>query len=129
MLNEKKIQLMTRLAILEKERGKELQKVRETYRSDYVGIPMLKNGLRVTTVFGLLLCIAAVGNLEFLLEVVAQMELKLLAVGVLAAYLVILLVSEIITFLCASEEYYQNLQDAQEYEELLKGILETLEEE
>ena len=51
MLNPRKIQLMTRLAILEKERGKELRSVRESYRSDYVGIPLLKNAFRVTAVF------------------------------------------------------------------------------
>ena len=49
--NQQKIRLMTRLAMLEKTEGKELGRVRESFKSDYVGIPMLKNGLRITAGF------------------------------------------------------------------------------
>ena len=42
MLNQEKIHLMSRLAMLEKEKGKELRGFRESFRSDYIGIPLLK---------------------------------------------------------------------------------------
>ena len=128
MLNPRKIQLMTRLAILEKERGKELRSVRESYRSDYVGIPMLKNALRVTAVFFLLLAVWAVANIDFILSTVADAQLGLLAIGILAAYIVVLLVSLIITFLCVSADYYRSLRDMEEYEYLLEKLA-SLEEE
>lgn len=128
MLNPRKIQLMTRLAVLEKERGKELQKIRESYRSDYIGVPMLKNALRVTAVFLVILMIGAVGNVDFLLDTVANRELGLLGTGILAAYIVVLLVSMIVTFLYSSAEYYRNLRYAEEYEYLLKKLA-ALEEE
>ena len=38
MLNQEKIYLMSRLAMLEKEKGKQLRGVRESFRSDYIGI-------------------------------------------------------------------------------------------
>ena len=128
MLNPRKIQLMTRLAVLEKERGKELQKIRESYRSDYIGVPMLKNALRVTAVFLVILMIGAVGNVDVLLDTVANRELGLLGTGILAAYIVVLLVSMIVTFLYSSAEYYRNLRYAEEYEYLLKKLA-ALEEE
>ena len=128
MLNPRKIQLMTRLAILEKERGKELRSVRESYRSDYVGIPLLKNTFRVTAVFLLLLAVWAVANMDFILNTVADMQLGLLAIGILAAYIVVLLVSLIITFLCVSADYYRSLRDMEEYEYLLEKLA-SLEEE
>ena len=128
MLNPRKIQLMTRLAVLEKERGKELQKIRESYRSDYIGVPMLKNALRVTAVFLVILMIGAVGNVDFLLDTVANRELGLLGTGILAAYIGVLLVSMIVTFLYSSAEYYRNLRYAEEYEYLLKKLA-ALEEE
>lgn len=128
MLNPRKIQLMTRLAILEKERGKELRSVRESYRSDYVGIPLLKNAFRVTAVFLLLLAVWAVANMDFILNTVADMQLGLLAIGILAAYIVVLLVSLIITFLCVSADYYRSLRDMEEYEYLLEKLA-SLEEE
>lgn len=128
MLNPRKIQLMTRLAILEKERGKELRSVRESYRSDYVGIPLLKNAFRVTAVFLLLLAVWAVANIDFILNTVADAQLGLLAIGILAAYIVVLLVSLIITFLCVSADYYRSLRDMEEYEYLLEKLA-SLEEE
>ncbi len=129
MLNPRKIQLMTRLAILEKERGGELRRMRESYRSDYIGIPMMKCGLRITAVFLLVCIICAVVNLDFILETVANEQLGLLAVGVLAAYLVVLLVSLIVAFLCASADYYRGLRDVEEYEHLLKGLASLEEDE
>lgn len=128
MLNPRKIQLMTRLAILEKERGKELRRIKESYRSDYVGIPLLKNALRVTAVFLLVLAVWAVANMEFILDTIADAQLGLLAVGILAAYIVVLLVSLIITFLCISAEYYCSLRAAEEYDSLLEKLA-SLEEE
>ena len=128
MLNPRKIQLMTRLAILEKERGKELRSVKESYRSDYVGISILKNAVRVTAVFLLLLAVWAVANIDFILNTVADAQLGLLAIGILAAYIVVLLVSLIITFLCVSADYYRSLRDMEEYEYLLEKLA-SLEEE
>lgn len=128
MLNPRKIQLMTRLAILEKERGKELRSVKESYRSDYVGISILKNAFRVTAVFLLLLAVWAVANIDFILNTVADAQLGLLAIGILAAYIVVLLVSLIITFLCVSADYYRSLRDMEEYEYLLEKLA-SLEEE
>ena len=128
MLNPRKIQLMTRLAILEKERGKELRSMKESYRSDYVGISILKNAFRVTAVFLLLLAVWAVANIDFILNTVADAQLGLLAIGILAAYIVVLLVSLIITFLCVSADYYRSLRDMEEYEYLLEKLA-SLEEE
>lgn len=122
MLNPRKIQLMSRLAVLEKEQGRRLKKVRESYRSDYIGIPMLKNALRITVVFLLVLCIWAVSHINFLLELVAQAEVKLWMIVVLTAYIMVLLVSEIITFLTASADYYRSLRVAEEYEYLLRQL-------
>lgn len=122
MLNPRKIQLMSRLAVLEKEQSRRLKKVRESYRSDYIGIPMLKNALRITVVFLLVLCIWAVSHINFLLELVAQAEVKLWMIVVLTAYIMVLLVSEIITFLTASADYYRSLRVAEEYEYLLRQL-------
>lgn len=129
MLNPRKIQLMSRLAVLEKEQGKRLKRVRETYRSDYVGIPMLKNALRITAVFVLILCIWAINNINFLLEIVAQLQIKLMLTGVLTAYIVVLLVGTIITFLVTSADYYRSRRIADEYEYLLKQLAALEEDE
>ena len=41
MLNKKKIRTMSKIAVMEKHHGEELQKAREYYRSDYVAVQLL----------------------------------------------------------------------------------------
>lgn len=125
MLNQEKIRLMARLAILEKEKGKELKQVRSTFKSDYIGIPMLKNLLRITAVFLLIFCIWAVGNIDFILSIVAEMQLQLLGIGVLTAYLMVIVITLIVTFLHASSRYYRSQRTFQEYQRLLEELAES----
>ena len=42
MLNKKKIRTMSKIAVMEKHHGEELQKAREYYRSDYVAVQLLE---------------------------------------------------------------------------------------
>ena len=111
---------MTKLAILEKENGKELRRIEESYRSDYIGIPMLKNTLRVTAVFLVILAVWMVCNVDFVLNIFTEGQMKLLLLGILAAYVTIILITWIVTFLYASMEYYRVQSLEQKYQELLK---------
>lgn len=120
--NQQKIRLMTRLAMLEKTEGKELGRVSESFKSDYVGIPMLKNGLRITAVFLLILGIWCVCHIQFLLDVTAEGELTLFGTGVLAAYLAVLIITLAVTFLQAIWRYRRSSEAAREYEELLDEL-------
>ena len=52
MLNKKKIRTMSKIAVMEKHHGEELQKAREYYRSDYVAVQLLKNVCYLTAALG-----------------------------------------------------------------------------
>lgn len=120
MPDQERIRLMTKLAILEKENGKELRRIEESYRSDYIRIPMLKNTLRVTAVFLVILAVWMVCNVDFVLNIFTEGQMKLLLLGILAAYVTIILITWIVTFLYASMEYYRVQSLEQKYQELLK---------
>ena len=120
MPDQERIRLMTKLAILEKENGKELRRIEESYRSDYIGIPMLKNTLRVTVAFLVILAVWMVCNVDFVLNIFTEGQMKLLLLGILAAYVTIILITWIVTFLYASMEYYRVQSLEQKYQELLK---------
>lgn len=124
MPSGEEIRLMTRLAMLEQGGGRELKKIRESYKSDYIGIPMVKNALRMSAVFVIVLGIWAACQMDFILIVVAQMETMLLGIGVLTAYLMVLLVILLVTYLTAASRYYRSLSMAQEYQELLVRLQE-----
>ena len=51
MLNKKKIRTMSKIAVMEKHHGEELQKAREYYRSDYVAVQLLKNACYLTVAY------------------------------------------------------------------------------
>ena len=69
MLNEEKIKIMNKLAMYEQGEGKKYLPVSRYYRSDYIGLAMIKNFFLVTIGYCLILagiavltCIVALEN-------------------------------------------------------------------
>mgnify|MGYP006891124752 CR=1 FL=1 len=57
MLNEEKIKIMNRLAMYEQGEGKKYLPVSRYYRSDYIGLAMIKNFFLVTISYCLVLAV------------------------------------------------------------------------
>lgn len=119
MPSQEEIRLMARLAMLEQEKGMELKRVRESYKSDYIGIPMVKHTLGMTAVFLIALGVWAACRVDFILMVVAQMQTRMLGIGALAAYLMVLVLTLVVSYLTAASRYYRDLALADEYDRLL----------
>ena len=64
MLNKKKIRTMSKIAVMEKHHGEELQKAREYYRSDYVAVQLLKNACYLTVAYMIGLLLWGVANMD-----------------------------------------------------------------
>ena len=118
MPRQEEIELMIRLAILEKENGREVKQIRESYKSDYIGIPHVKNGTaHKRRLSGGYLGLWAVCRTDFILAVATGGQAGLLGIGILTAYLTVLLVTLLITGLAAVSRYHRSLELALEYEE------------
>lgn len=102
MLDNRKIALMTRLALFEKETGKQDIRLAKYYRSDYIRFEVLKTFLCVTIASGLIAAILATYKVEYFLKQAAQMKYERFGLLVLGVYLLILAVSEIATVMLAS---------------------------
>ena len=48
MINEEKVKIMDRLALYEKQEGRKYLPVSKYYRSDYIGLALIKNFFLVT---------------------------------------------------------------------------------
>ena len=83
MINEEKVKIMDRLAVYEKQEGRKYLPVSKYYRSDYIGLALIKNFFLVTIGYGLILAVIAAYNLEYLLDNVHKMDLISLGVVVL----------------------------------------------
>ena len=68
MLNEEKIKIMNKLAMYEQGEGKKYLPVSRYYRSDYIGLAMIKNFFLVTIGYCLILAGIAAYFAEYLID-------------------------------------------------------------
>ena len=83
MINEEKVKIMNRLAMYEKRGGKKYLPVSRYYRSDYIGLALIKNFFLVTIGYALVLAAVAVYYSEYLMNNINQMDLVSLGMKVL----------------------------------------------
>lgn len=86
MLNEEKIKIMNKLAMYEQGEGKKYLPVSRYYRSDYIGLAMIKNFFLVTIGYCLILAGIAAYFAEYLIDNVHKMNLVSLGVEVILGY-------------------------------------------
>ena len=108
MINEEKVKIMTKLAMYEQGRGRKHLPVSRYYRSDYIGLALIKNFFLVTIGYVLIVAAVAVYFGEYLLENIHRMYLIIGYVIVLAAY-------SILTYIQYSVKYYQAKKSVREY--------------
>ena len=80
MINEEKVKIMTKLAMYEQGKGRKYLPVSRYYRSDYIGLALIKNFFLVTIGYALIVAAVAVYFGEYLLENIHKMDLVTLGV-------------------------------------------------
>lgn len=125
MLDNHKITLMTRLALFEKKTGKEDFRLAGYYKTDYVRFQMLKTFVYTTLALGIAAVMLAVYKAEYFLKQAADMQYSSFLILVLTGYLLVLLLSEIVTLFLSSHrikqsrkrlgKYYYNLRALRKY--------------
>lgn len=115
MINEEKVKIMDKLALYEKKDGRRYLPVSKYYRSDYIGLALIKNFFLVTIGYGLILAVAAAYNLEYLLDNVHKMDLVSLGITVLIGYAVILVLYSILTYIQYTVKYHRAKKSVKQY--------------
>lgn len=115
MINEEKVKIMDRLALYEKQEGRKYLPVSKYYRSDYIGLALIKNFFLVTIGYGLILALITAYNLEYLLDNVHKMDLVSLGVVVLAGYVGTLVVYTLLTYIQYTVKYHRAKKSVKEY--------------
>ena len=122
MLNERKIRLMTKLAIYEKKDGKEDIKLAKYYKGDYARLQAWKTGIAVTIAYVLLLVVAAVYKLEYFLDNAFVIDFKELGMKVLGIYIIVLTVYVVIAMLGYSLKYAASRKKLAKYFRMLRKL-------
>lgn len=115
MLNEEKVRVMTKLAAYEKNEGKKYLPVSRYYRSDYIGLALIKNFFLVTIAYVLILVIAAGYFAEELMDNINKMNLIGVAIGLVALYLVLVALYSLLIYILYSMKYSRAKKSVKNY--------------
>ena len=107
MLNDEKVRVMNRLALYEQQEGKKYLPISKYYRSDYVGKALIRNLFIITAGYLLLLALVAVYNADFLMNNIHKIDIRQLAVYLIAGYAIVLAAYSVLTFLLYTVKYYR----------------------
>lgn len=122
MLNEKKIRLMTKLALFEEYEGKEAIKMDRYYRVDYIRYQVLKSMVCVTLGYLLVLLSILVYQSEYILDNITTIAYKSIAVYIILGYLFLLLFYSFITGIISYFNYKRARKKMKNYKRNLKSL-------
>lgn len=129
MLNKEKVRLMTELARYEQREEKRYLKIGKYYRSDYIGIALLKNFFASTIAYVLLLGLMCLYKMEAFMRSLNDLNIKPMILEMVAGYIIILAVFSGITYTVASVRYAKAKKSMEEYEGVLKKLEKFYERE
>ena len=115
MLNNQKIKKMHKLAVYESGEGKKHLAISNYYRSDYIGLALIKNFFLTTIAYGLLLMIYFGYRSEYFMENIHKMNLVFMAAEVIGLYIILLVAYSILTYVYCSVKYSKAQKGIQEY--------------
>ena len=115
MINEVKVSIMTKIAMYEQGSGRKYLPISRYYRSDYIGLALIKNFFLVT--IGYILVIAAVSVYfgEYLLENIHKMNLMAVGAYIIIGYIVVLAAYSVVTYIQYSVRYYRAKKSVKQY--------------
>lgn len=90
MLNNKKIRLMTKMAIYEEKEGKEDLKLSKYFKTDYVRYMTLKSVISATVGYGLILVLILLYQAEYLIRKAVVLDYKSIGTYILGVYIVVI---------------------------------------
>lgn len=129
MLNEKKIKLMTKLALFEEKEGKENIKLDQYYRIDYIRYQVMKTMVSVTIGYLLILLSIIIYQAEYLLDNITTIHYKTIGIYALFVYLFVLILYSFIIGIISYFNYERSKKKMKRYKKNLKTLRQFYQEE
>lgn len=129
MIDERKVKLMTKLAMYEQTQGKEDFKISEYYRKDYAGIHVLSSFLWVSIGY---VCVAALiflAGLETLLDSMSNSLLIMLMLIFVVGYIGTVIIFSIISSHIYNQKHKEARMRVKKYNHDLIRLLKWYEKE
>jgi len=108
MLNNEKINVMSRLALFEQKEKEDIS-MSKYYKTDYIRLQILKTIVSVTIGYLLILLMIGIYKAEYIISHAVSLDYVGIGKTILGIYILILFAYTIITILVCSHKYRRNL--------------------
>ena len=122
MLSQERIKLMTKMAAYEVNVGKKYMSIGSYFRSDYMGMQVIRSVICGTLAFFLLAGLYVYYHFETMMQDIYKMDLLLLGRRVLFYYIVFIAAYSVITYVIYSFRYSRAKRSLKHYYYHLKQL-------
>lgn len=122
MLSQERIKLMTKMAAYEENEGKKYMSIGSYFRSDYMGMQVIRSVICGTLAFFLLTGLYVYYHFETMMQDIYKMDLLLLGRRVLFYYVVFIAAYSVITYVVYSFRYSRAKRSLKHYYYHLKQL-------
>mgnify|MGYP004531959423 FL=1 len=122
MLSQERIKLMTKMAAYEENEGKKYMSIGSYFRSDYMGMQVIRSVICGTLAFFLLAGLYVYYHFETMMQDIYKMDLLLLGRRVLFYYVVFIAAYSVITYVIYSFRYSRAKRSLKHYYYHLKQL-------
>lgn len=122
MLSQERIMLMTKMAAYEENEGKKYMSIGSYFRSDYMGMQVIRSVICGTLAFFLLAGLYVYYHFETMMQDIYKMDLLLLGRRVLFYYIVFIAAYSVITYVIYSFRYSRAKRSLKHYYYHLKQL-------
>lgn len=129
MLEEERIKHMARLAAYETEKGREEIKISSYYRSDYLGLALIKNFFLVSIAYVLIIAVIVGYQVEYLLDNIHKMDLVSLGAWIVVGYAAFIVLYSVITYIFFSVKYALAKKNVRSYYSELNKLTKMYEKQ
>ena len=128
MLNEERIILMTKMASYEEHKGKENVAIGKYFRSDYIGLQVLKSVFCATIAYAIVFALFVFYDFELFMQDIYKMDLITFAQRVLLYYGIMVVAYGVIAYILHSYRYAKAKKSLKCYYHNLKKLNSLYEE-
>ena len=122
MINRRRVALMTRIAVCEKEQARAVRISSDYFRGDYIGIKLMKNFFRVTAAYVLGFGLWVLLEMDFVMEKLGVLDVEGIGIGVLASYGILTALYLIMTYAVCAVRYRWAAAVGEERQKLLTEL-------
>lgn len=129
MLDERKVRLMTSLAMYEQGQGKEDFKISEYYRKDYTGMHILFSIFWTTVGYACIAALVVLAGLKYFMAHISVKLIMTMGIAAVSGYLAVVIVYAVITSYIYNKKHREARQRVKRYNHDLIKLLKMYEKE